>query len=218
MKRGTFSCPSITTALTNLLPDIRTAAWQQKGHLIKQIFTQSSLFKDKKRIKPGKDTPHERPTISHPIAISPSRLRYTVDPPTPQEDTPPLFRPATRTDAPSSSTTLVRSRSNRSQSEAISTLSSTPPRKRIGEMNGAIVYGSPETDTSRFVEDDMGGEDDDTLIEGSPEHEHGGKMKGAMKGFLGKLRHRQHHLSRHENGSTDEVSRVNSDFLRGFRC
>jgi hypothetical protein len=168
----------------NSIIDVIKSAWHQKSDLLTQIVTRTSLFRSKTKFLKQADAvvaPSKR------VISSPSHLRYPIDPPTPTNESPPYSAIATRSP----------------------TRADTPPvnpltRVKTAESTTMRMLRSPMSDGSRFVEEEDG---DETLIE-ETEDQH--KMKGAMKGFLGKFKSKAQVLSKLDLGSYGSTEEVRS--------
>ena len=161
-----------------MLPDIRSYAWSQTGDLLSQIIKKTSVFRSKKNLKQLAGL--NTSDSSPPQNRVPSRLRYTVEPATPLEEEAQNIVALARAISRSDPTSPI--------SRAVS---------RNIDPNGPSVLGVSMSDAVIPANGD----------EEEAEHEDH-SMKGAVKGFLGKLRPKHH--SRHDSfsphGSTEDVS------------
>ena len=165
--------------------DTRSYAWSQTGDLLSQLFKKTSVFRSKKTLKQiATLSPSDaRPERSRIPSIS-SKLRYTVEPPTPQEEV-------------QKTLALARALSREAQDPT------HPISRPLSNGEGTShVLGVPISSPP----DDLSDEEHDD----SEKEEHGVHVGRTVKGLLGKLRSRTSmgHSRRDSGsfGSSDEVS------------
>ena len=196
VKRGELCGWCVPCKLTE---DIRSYIWSQSGDLIGQLLKKTSLFRSKKGLKSLALSSSDMLPRHKSTSLSPSSLRYTVEPPTPMEEEAgsPLSIARALSGEPTSP--LARSRSR---------ALSTSPGPPTAQIMGVPLYAEPRRTTSR-ESDDSGVLRDEAR--GDEENGSLGLVEGAktVKGFLsGKLKKytSKFDLPAGMGHSTDDVS------------
>ena len=123
-------------AFEHVKRDVKSYVWSQRGDLVSQLFKKTSLFRSKKNLRHLALTASD--STSKRKSTSPSRLRYTVSPPTPSDEESLNGFGSTLAKALSHSggSPILRAQSQRSSDERAAQLLSTPLNEDPATMSG----------------------------------------------------------------------------------
>jgi hypothetical protein len=198
VKRGGWCDVHVKGMLT---VDIRSYIWSQSGDLIGQLLKKTSLFRSKKGLKSLALSSSDMLPRHKSTSLSPSSLRYTVEPPTPMEE---------EGDAPLSIARALSREPTSPLSRPRSRALSKSPETPSAQILGVPLHGEPSRMSGRRSEDSEEVLRDE--VRGDEENGSMGLVEGAktVKGFLsGKLKK---YTSKFDlpagmgHGSTDDVS------------